>query len=102
MELAGERPWCCAVLQLIDTDQRLMLNVNILRLCCGTRWRRRNRLLRGEPANDTVKDGREEDAEDRHTQHAAEYGNAQRHAHFSASALAQNQWDDTEDECEGC
>ena len=54
-----------------------------------------------EPVDDVEEHGREEDAENRHAQHAAEDGRAERAAHFRAGAAADQQREDAQDEGEG-
>src|SRR6516162_2704771 len=50
-----------------------------------------------EPFNDVEENRRQEDAEHRDPEHAAENGNAQGPPHFRAGALAGDQWNDAED-----
>src|SRR5207244_22569 len=52
--------------------------------CCPERLPRK-RIL--EPLNDVIKDGSQEDAEQRHAEHAAEYRGAERAAHLGAGAF---------------
>ena len=51
-----------------------------------------------EPADDHVKHGCEEDAEDGHAEHPAEHCHPQRKPHFGARPLGQDQRDYTQDE----
>ena len=62
---------------------------------------RDRRLPRGaEPLDDVVEDRRQEDAEERHAEHAAEDRRAQRPPHLGAGALGDHQRHDAEDEGE--
>src|SRR4051794_9309389 len=54
----------------------------------------------GEPLDDIVEDGREEDPEEGHAEHPAEDGRPQRPTHLSSCALGEDERHDSEDEGE--
>src|SRR4051812_24001975 len=101
--VAVERGWLPAILPRgrgrpgvkPHQDLRLVSGWWLIRLG----WRG-YKLRAGEPLDDVEEDGRQEDAEGGHAEHAAEDGQAQGSPHLGAGALGQDERDDAGDERE--